>query len=244
MPGSPKKESNGSPLSLGRGGAQIAPKTLPPIGAPAAAPSPGAPSMPGAGSGVLRPSSSGRKRTAFSVSAPPSPAGGMRPMSAGRRPSHGVQRARSESTLVAKRKVSRMPSAGGPPDLTRAPTMGERAMSRLSQFFSDDDSASPSFQPASPGMEPIATRHVRDDAYLIEMVSAADLSGLILPTSRLRVFWDMMTMAMVMYTAISLPVVVVYPDFEVPVALTGDNAATRRMGRGGGSGRVRAGGGR
>ena len=29
-----------------------------------------------------------------------------------------------------------------------------------------------------------------------------------------------MTMAMVMYTAISLPVVVVYPDFEVPVALT------------------------
>ena len=52
------------------------------------------------------------------------------------------------------------------------------------------------------------------------MVSAADLSGLILPTSRLRVFWDMMTMAMVMYTAISLPVVVVYPDFEVPVALT------------------------
>ena len=36
--------------------------------------------------------------------------------------------------------------------------------------------ASPSFQPASPGM-PIATRHVRDDAYLIEMVSAADLSG-------------------------------------------------------------------
>ena len=219
MPGSPKKESNGSPLSLGRGGAQIAPKTLPPIGAPAAAPSPGAPSMPGAGSGVLRPASGARKRTAFSVSGP-SPGGATRPMSAGRRPSHGVQRARSESTLVAKRKVSRMPSAGGPPDLTRAPTMGERAMSRLSQFFSDDDSASPSFQPASPGMEPIATRHVRDDAYLIEMVSAADLSGLILPTSRLRVFWDMMTMAMVMYTAISLPVVVVYPDFEVPVALT------------------------
>ena len=67
MPGSPKKEGNGSPLSLGRGGAQIAPKTLPPIGAPAAAPSPGAPSMPGAGSGVLRPASGARKRTAFSV---------------------------------------------------------------------------------------------------------------------------------------------------------------------------------
>ena len=56
------------------------------------------------------------------------------------------------------------------PDLTRAPTMGERAMSRLSQFFSDEAESPASFQPASPGMEPIATRHVRDDAYLIEMV--------------------------------------------------------------------------
>ena len=46
-------------------------------------------------------------------------------------------------------------------------------MSRLSQFFSDEAESPASFQPASPGMEPIATRHVRDDAYLIEMVVRA-----------------------------------------------------------------------
>ena len=62
-------------------------------------------------------------------------------------------------------------------------------------------------------------RHVDEYSYLTEMLKAPELRGVLLPFSRARTLWDLLTMLLVVYTALWLPLYFVY-DVEVPPAMT------------------------
>ena len=64
-----------------------------------------------------------------------------------------------------------------------------------------------------------SAKTVLEDSFLTELHSKSDLEGLILPFSRLRTAWDFLTMLMVLYTAIWLPMYVVH-DITVPMGVT------------------------
>lgn len=53
---------------------------------------------------------------------------------------------------------------------------------------------------------------LREEAWLLELLTAAELKGVILPFSRFRTSWDMVILLFVIYTAVTLPIQLAYPD--------------------------------
>ena len=81
-------------------------------------------------------------------------------------------------------------------------------------------------QPSSPPNSPaalslrqatlhrLAPRRLKDSTFLVELFSASDLKRVILPFGRFRASWDLLILLLVVYTALSLPIVLAYPDAD------------------------------
>lgn len=69
----------------------------------------------------------------------------------------------------------------------------------------------------------IADASSAESSYLTEMFSAAELRWILLPNSRMRLAWDFFVLALVIYTAITLPLWLSFvdDDFDMPSSLAG-----------------------
>ena len=60
----------------------------------------------------------------------------------------------------------------------------------------------------------LAPRRLKDSTFLVELFSKSDLKHVILPFGRFRTYWDLLILLLVVYTALSLPIVLAYPDAD------------------------------
>ena len=83
----------------------------------------------------------------------------------------------------------------------------------LSENQRADEEWGESMMPGS-GRATGAENELQDASYLTEMYTEEELSRVILPFSRLRVFWDLLTLALVFYTALTLPYFLCFMDSD------------------------------
>ena len=55
-------------------------------------------------------------------------------------------------------------------------------------------------------------KKIKEEAWLLELLTHSERQGIILPFSRFRTTWDLLVFSFVIYTALSLPIILAYPD--------------------------------
>ena len=63
-----------------------------------------------------------------------------------------------------------------------------------------------------PGLQVNRLNTYTEDQFLTELLTPEDLSCILLPFSRKRNMWDLLTLMLVLYTALVLPYVICFPD--------------------------------
>lgn len=61
-----------------------------------------------------------------------------------------------------------------------------------------------------PGLQSNSATEYSEESYLTELVKPEDLRWLLLPSSSIRTMWDMLTLGLVLYTALTVPYVIAF----------------------------------
>ena len=56
----------------------------------------------------------------------------------------------------------------------------------------------------------------KEDSFLLELLDPSELKRVLLPFSRLRIVWDALTLALVVYTALILPYLLAFTTVDQP----------------------------